>query len=151
MNKALKSIKIISVYVLSLLYIIVGVKHFINPDFFIAIVPSYIKWKFEAVIISGFFEIFLGILLLFNKTRSMASWGIILLLIAVFPANIYLYASDTAREILGVSKNQALIRIPFQFTLILISYWHTKESHSRRLSIVCIVLFIFTLIYFLSI
>ena len=151
MNKVLKSIKIISVYVFSLLYIIVGIKHFINPDFFIAIVPSYIKWKFEAVIISGFFEIFLGILLLFNKTRSMASWGIILLLIVVFPANIYLYASDTAREILGVSKNQALIRIPFQFTLMLISYWHTKESQSKRFSIVCIVLFIFTLIYFLSI
>ena len=151
MNKVLKSIKIISVYVLSLLYIIVGIKHFINPDFFIAIVPSDIKWKFEAVIISGFFEIFLGILLLFNKTRSIASWGIILLLIVVFPANIYLYASDTAREILVVSKNQALIRIPFQFTLMLISYWHTKESQSKGCSIVCIVLFIFTLMYFLSI
>ena len=116
-----------------------------------AIVPSDIKWKLEAVIISGFFEIFLGVLLLFNKTRSIASWGIILLLIAVFPANIYLYASDTAREILGVTKNQALIRMPFQFTLMLISYWHTKESESKKFSIVCIVLFIFTLIYFLSI
>ena len=136
---------------MSLLYITVGVKHFINPDFFVTIVPPIINWKEEAVLVSGFIEVLLGILLLFNQTRKLAAWGIILLLIAVLPANIYLYLSEIPREILCISKSQALFRIPFQIPLIIISYWHSKEIHSKQLSIICSGLFIATIIYFITI
>jgi len=136
---------------MSLLYVIVGVKHFINTDFFIAIVPPFITWKEEAVLISGIIEVILGLLLLFNQTRKLAAWGIILLLIAVFPANIYLYVSDIPREMVGISKNQALFRLPFQIPLMIIAYWYTKEKHKNQLSIICCVLFIPTIVYFLSI
>ena len=136
---------------MSLLYITVGVKHFINPDFFVTIVPPIISWKEEAVLVSGFIEVLLGILLLFNQTRKLAAWGIILLLIAVLPANIYLYLSEIPREILSISKSQALFRIPFQIPLIIISYWHSKEIHSKQLSIICRGLFIPTIIYFITI
>jgi len=136
---------------MSLLYINVGVKHFINPDFFVTIVPPIINWKEEAVLVSGFIEVLLGILLLFNQTRKLAAWGIILLLIAVLPANIYLYISEIPREILSISKSQALFRIPFQIPLIIISYWHSKEIHSKQLSIICSGLFIPTIIYFITI
>lgn len=136
---------------MSLLYITVGVKHFINPDFFVTIVPPIISWKEEAVLVSGFIEVILGILLLFNQTRKLAAWGIILLLIAVLPANIYLYLSEIPRETLSISKNQALFRIPFQIPLIIISYWHSKEIHSKQLSIICSGLFIPTIIYFITI
>ena len=136
---------------MSLLYITVGVKHFINPDFFVTIVPPIISWKEEAVLVSGFIEVLLGILLLFNNTRKLAAWGIILLLIAVLPANIYLYLSEIPREMLSISKSQALFRIPFQIPLIIISYWHSKEIHSKQLSIICSGLFIPTIIYFITI
>ena len=136
---------------MSLLYITVGVKHFINPDFFVTIVPPIINWKEEAVLVSGFIEVILGILLLFNQTRKLAAWGIILLLIAVLPANIYLYLSEIPRETLSISKSQALFRIPFQIPLIIISYWHSKEIHSKQLSIICSGLFIPTIIYFITI
>ena len=136
---------------MSLLYITVGVKHFINPDFFITIVPPIIRWKEEAVLVSGFIEVILGVLLLFNQTRKLAAWGIILLLIAVLPANIYLYLSEIPREILSISKSQALFRIPFQIPLMIISYWHSKEIHSKQLSIICSGLFIPTIIYFITI
>ena len=129
----------------------VGVKHFINTDFFVSIVPPYINWKKEAVIISGFIEVLLGLLLLFNKTRKLAALGIILLLISVFPANIYLYFSEFAREKINISKSQALFRIPFQIPLVIISYWHSKEIHSKRFSIICCILFIPTVIYFITI
>ena len=136
---------------MSLLYITVGVKHFINPDFFVTIVPPIISWKEEAVLVSGFIEVILGILLLFNQTRKLAAWGIILLLIAVLPANIYLYLSEIPREILSISKSQALFRIPFQIPLIIISYWHSKEIHSKQISIISSGLFIPTIIYFITI
>lgn len=136
---------------MSLLYVTVGVKHFTNTDFFVSIVPPYINWKKEAVIISGFIEVLLGLLLLFNKTRKLAALGIILLLISVFPANIYLYFSEFAREKINISKSQALFRIPFQIPLVIISYWHSKKIHSKRFSIICCALFIPTVIYFITI
>ena len=141
-------IKNITIHALSLLYIIVGVKHFMDVEYFMAIVPNYISWKEEAVFISGFFEILLGILLLFHKTRKLAAWGIILLLIAVFPANIYLYVSEIPRDILNISKSDALIRMPFQIPLIIISYWHSKKISSKIFSYACISIFIPTIIYF---
>ena len=135
---------------MSLLYVTVGVKHFTNTDFFVTIVPPIIDWKKEAVLISGFIEVIFGMLLLFNHTRKLAAWGIILLLIAVFPANIYLYISEFARETLSISKDQALFRMPFQIPLMIIAYWHSKEIHSKQLSIICIGLFIPTVIYFIT-
>ena len=136
---------------MSLLYVVVGIKHFTNTDFFVNIVPSIINCKKEVILVSGLIEIILGILLLFNQTRKFAAWGIILLLIAVFPANIYLYLSETARDTLSISKKQALYRLPFQIPLMIISYWHSKEIHSKQLSIICCVLFIPTIIYFITI
>lgn len=143
-------IKNITIYVMSLLYIIVGIKHFVDVEYFVSIVPNYISWKKEAVFVSGFLEILLGILLLFHKTRKLASWGIILLLIVVFPANIYLYVSEIPRDILNISKRDALIRMPFQIPLIIISYWHSKKISSKIFSKTCIILFIPTIIYFIS-
>jgi uncharacterized membrane protein len=136
---------------MSLLYVIVGIKHFTNTDFFVNIVPPFINCKKEVVLVSGLIEVILGLLLLFNQTRKFAAWGIILLLIAVFPANIYLYLSEIARETLSISKNQALYRLPFQIPLMIISYWHSKEIHSKQLSIICCGLFIPTIIYFITI
>lgn len=136
---------------MSLLYIIVGIKHFTDTDFFITIVPLYISYKKEVVLMSGLIEIILGILLLIKQTRRFAAWGIISLLIAVFPANIYLYNNETPQAILNISKNQALVRMPFQIPLIIIAYWHSKELHSKKFSIICGLLFIPTIIYFSTI
>ena len=144
-------IRYLTIYTLSILYILVGIKHLISPEFFITIVPEYIFYKLEVVLISGLLEIIFGALLLYNKTRSIGAWGIISLLIAVFPANIYLYYSEIAQDTLDITKSQALIRMPFQIPLIIIAYWHSKEFHSREFSILCIVLFIPTIIYFVTI
>ena len=143
--------KRLTIYIMSLLYIIIGVKHFTDPSFFLKIMPPFLPLKKELVLISGFFEIALGVLLIFKKTRFYSSWGIILLLIAVFPANIYLYLSEIPQEALGVSKNQALTRLPFQIPLLIIAYWHSLESSSKGFSIFCCILFIPTIIYFGSI
>ena len=64
----------------------------------------------ELVFISGFFEILFGFFLFFKKSRMFGCWGLILLLIAVFPANIYLYVSDIPRETLNISKISKYIK-----------------------------------------
>lgn len=147
----MNSLKLISIFIMSFLYIYIGIQHFVNLEYFTILIPDYIKWKKSAVLISGLAEIILGILLLFKFSRNFAGILIILLLISVFPANLYLYYSDIPRENLNITKSQALFRIPFQIPLIIIAYWHSQESTSNRFSIFCILIFIPTIIYFLSI
>ena len=84
--------------------------------------PEYLNYHLELVYLSGFFEILFGVLLIFKKTRSYGAWGIFLLLICVFPANIYLYNSEAAQTALNISKSQALIRLPFQIPLLTLAY-----------------------------
>jgi len=145
-----ETLKNITVYSLSLFYIGVGIKHFTNIDFFLVIVPPYIPYPELMVYISGLFEIVLGALLIPRKTRKYGALGLLVLLIAVFPANIYLFTSEIAQNTFGISRQDALIRLPFQALLILIAYWHSKTETTKSFDTLCIVLFIPTIIYFVT-
>ena len=132
---------------MSILYIIIGVKHFTDPIFFLKIMPPYIPFHLELVYLSGAFEILFGFLLLVKKYRRLAGIGIVLLLIAVFPANIYLFQNP---EILNVEKSKTLVRLFYQFPLILIAIWHSQKNSNKIFSLLCISLFVPTIIYFLT-
>ena len=146
----LKRTKILSIYIIALFYIIVGFKHFTNVDFFLIIVPPHLPFPEFIVYLSGIFEIVLGFLIIPSKSRKYAAFGLILLLIAVFPANIYLYTSETAQNLYGINKIDALIRLPFQIPLIIIAFWHSFNNSSSEFDLIAIFLFIPTIIYFLS-
>ena len=118
-GKLQKSILII---ISSIFYTIVGIKHFIEPDYFLSIIPPYLPFHIELVYISGFFEILFGLMILFPKYRYYGSIGLILLLIAVFPANIYLAQSKEAQEAIGASQQIAIWRLTIQGILIWIAY-----------------------------
>tara|TARA_Y100000589_G_scaffold282367_1_gene279838 strand:- start:450 stop:839 length:390 start_codon:yes stop_codon:yes gene_type:complete len=128
----------------------VGITHFTNPDFFIPLVPPSLIFLKELVLISGFIEVVMGVMLFFKSSRKLGAIVTIILLLAVFPANIYLYLSENPQNILGISKNQALFRLPFQVPLIIIAYWHSMEKSSKRFSLFCCTIFIPTIIYFIS-
>ena len=116
--------KLISIYIMSLFYVFAGIKHFTNPSWYMKIMPPYLPLHKELVYISGAFEIILGLMLLLDKTRFVGAWGLILLLIAIFPANLYLAQTNGAA--LNISPTLAWGRLPFQAIFILIAYWHTK-------------------------
>ncbi|MBI45657.1 MAG: DoxX family protein [Candidatus Marinimicrobia bacterium] len=120
-------IKKISIISMSCFYIYVGIKHFIDPNWFINIIPPYLPWHLELVYLSGLFEIILGLLLLIPKTRKLAAYGLIALLIAVYPANIYLAFNELPQKMMGISSFAASwIRLPIQFIFIGLAYWHSK-------------------------
>ncbi len=119
-------IKKITIYFMGAAYIYVGIRHFIDPNFFLAIMPDYLPYHLEAVYISGLFEILFGGMLCFKKSRWLAGWGLILLLIAVFPANVYLAQNEAAQQALNISQTMAFIRLPFQALFLALAYWHTK-------------------------
>ena len=121
--------KKITVYMLSFFYIYVGIKHFIDPYWFVQIMPPYLPYHLELVYLSGFFEVFLGFLLLFNNSRKYAAYGVILLLVAVYPANIYLAFNDSPQKALNISSFVASwIRLPIQFILIGFAFWHSRQD-----------------------
>ena len=124
----MQRVKLVSIIIMSLAYIWAGVQHFIDPDWFVKIMPPYLPLHYQAVYVSGFFEILLGGMLLHRSTRYLAAWGLILLLIAVYPANIYLAFNKVPQEAIGVSSFVASwVRLPFQFVFIGIAYWHSKD------------------------
>lgn len=120
-------LKTVSKFLLAALMVGVGTMHFVQTDFFTRIMPPYLPWHRELVYISGICEAVLGLLLLVPRLSRFAAWGIIALLIAVFPANIYLYQHQ---ELLPASPIVHFLRLPLQAVFIAWAYWHTKPSYS---------------------
>lgn len=88
--------------------------------------PNYLGFHLELVYISGVIEIILGALLLVPKTQRFSAIGLVLLLIAVFPANIYMY--QNAGNYPDMSKLALLIRLPIQILLILWAGYYVKKA-----------------------
>jgi len=104
----------VSLYLMSAVYILAGIMHFIKPKIYIRIIPPYFPNPAILNKIAGLAEIVLGFGLLFESTRSYAAFGIILLLIAVFPANLYMYQKKTK----GIPSWMLALRLPLQLVLI---------------------------------
>ena len=121
----LNKFKALSIYLMSVFYISVGVDHFRRPEWYEQIVPPFLPLKYELVLISGFFEMILGLMLLFPRSRYLAGNGLILLLILVCPANIYLAYTNGAA--LGTSPIIEWGRLPIQFIFIGLAYIHSKS------------------------
>lgn len=123
------TIKTISKWLLAVLMLFAGVMHLISPGFFLKIMPPYLPFHLELVYVSGVCEIALGLCLLIPRFSRFAAWGIIALLIAVFPANIYLYQHQ---EIVPASPTVHFLRLPLQGLLILMAYWQTRNRTSGQ-------------------
>lgn len=149
MRRLLIFFKEITIVVFSLFYIGIGFAHFISPEPFLNIMPPYFPYHLELVYLSGFFEVLLGFLLLFKKYRLFAGYGLVLLLIAVFPANVYLFTSSIARDAYGsITQQQAFIRMLFQPLLIITAYWHATADNNYKTYFLYFICSIITIIYF---
>lgn len=111
------NLKLISLLLMAALYIYAGVSHFRNPKFFLRITPKWVPQPEKVNLLVGAIEIGLGLLLLLPATTSLAAWGIIALLIAVFPANVFHFQKALKK---GKMVWPTLIRLPIQALLI---YW----------------------------
>ena len=109
---------------MSVFYVGVGIDHFRRPEWYVEIVPPFLPYKLELVLISGLAEVILGFMLLHPKMRFFAGNGLIILLFLVYPANIYLAYTNGAA--LDTSPLVAWSRLPIQFVFIGIAYLHSK-------------------------
>ncbi len=119
--------------ILAIAFTIMGILHFAAPDGFLKIMPPFLPFHRELVYLSGVFEILGGHGLLFKRTRKIAGWGLIALLIAVFPANIYMAFKNVQFDFLKISEWILWLRLPFQFVIIWLVWRAGELSFKKRL------------------
>jgi uncharacterized membrane protein len=120
-----RRIKLAMKWLLGLLFVAAGVNHFRDPDFYVRIMPPYLPWHRELVLVSGVFEVALGVALLVPRLTVAAAWGLIALLVAVFPANLYMALNADLYPHIPPAILWA--RLPLQGVLIAWAYWFTRR------------------------
>ncbi len=100
----------------ALLFSAAGITHFVAPSFFVAIMPPPLApWALELTFVSGFFELLGGVGLLFSRTRRLAAFGLMALLVAVYPANIFMVLEPSR---FAVPVWVLWLRLPLQFLML---------------------------------
>lgn len=117
-------LKTVSLGVMAVAYVLAGLNHFRAPGFYRPMMPPYLPAHDALIALSGVAEVLLGVGLMVPSTRVGAAWGVIALLVAVFPANLYMFQTggagyDVPRWALG-------LRLPLQAVLIAWAWWHTR-------------------------
>jgi uncharacterized membrane protein len=113
-------------------FYVAGALHFIKPGAYLKIMPPYIPWHVAMVRVSGVFEILGGLGLLASETRRAAGWGLIALLIAVFPANIYMATNPIDAGAASIAPVLRWGRLPLQLLLVLWLLWCTRPRLMPR-------------------
>jgi uncharacterized membrane protein len=124
-------------YVMGLLYVATGVGHFLAPEALERIVPPQLPEPMALVYLSGVAEIALGVGVLFERTRRASAWGIVALLIAVFPANVYMAIDGVATEMVpdrfdDAARIAAWLRLPLQAVLIGWAWLYTRPNEAEE-------------------
>lgn len=122
--------KSISLVIQVAFYIVAGINHFYNPTSYYHIIPHYIPYPIVVNALAGGFEILFGLGLIFPKTRPLAAWGIILMLIAFLPVHISMIGNAPLKlGDLTVTPLIAWVRLVIlQPLLILWAWWYARQS-----------------------
>jgi uncharacterized membrane protein len=130
-SKRSSQLKKIGLYLMSLFYVLAGFNHFHSPEVYLPMMPSFLPWPEQLILLSGLAEMGLGILLLVPKTRRIAAWGIIALLLAVFPANIQmLVLHDSTYQ--NIPLYILIGRLPGQLLFIWWAYIYTRRDSAEN-------------------
>jgi uncharacterized membrane protein len=105
-----------------------GVNHFVSPDAYEAMVPRALPSPSALVVISGLAEIAGGLGLILPATRRLAAWGLVLLFLAVFPANINMAINHLPLGTHEVPTWALWARLPLQLVLIAWAWMFTRPE-----------------------
>ena len=115
---------------LALFFVGAGINHFVRTGFYLRMMPPYVPFHLAMVQITGVAEVALGIFLLVPAASVAAAWGLIALLIAVFPANVQMALHpETFPEF---SPRALWFRLPLQGVMIALAHWYTRRNRGAR-------------------
>jgi len=116
--------KQVFLWLMAAFYTVAGINHFLMPVLYLSVMPPYLPFPLLLVYFSGLAETSLGILLLIPRFSRLAAWGIIALLVAIFPANIEMFLHPDRFP--QIPEWIFWVRLPLQAELIGWAYWFTK-------------------------
>jgi uncharacterized membrane protein len=132
--KGLSTAQTIGLVLAAIFYAAAGVLHFVKPGAYLKIMPPYIPYHLPLVLISGAFEILGAIGLLIPRLRRPAAWGLVALLIAVFPANIYMATNPVEAGAASLAPALLWARLALQPLLVWWVLSCTRLRHDRPLN-----------------
>ena len=118
-----------SLFVIAILFLLAGANHFLNPDFYLRIMPPYLPAHLELIYLSGLFEMLGGVGILVPGIRRLSSWGLAALLLAVLPANVHMALNPEQFPSIPIAALYA--RLPFQFVLIAWVIWAARRGNPQ--------------------
>lgn len=109
-------------------YLIAGINHFVHPDGYLHIIPHYIPFPKLMNNLSGGFEILFALMLTFPQSRTVAAWGLILMLVAFLPVHIQMII-DTPFKLgnITITPLIAWCRLLLQPVLMAWAAWYIKD------------------------
>jgi uncharacterized membrane protein len=116
----------VMLWVMGVFYVVAGLAHFVRPDFYLPMMPPWFPAHRELIFVSGVAEVLLGAAVLVARLRRIAGWGIIALLIAIFPANLHIALHDV--PLFGATQGAGIwnwVRLPLQAVLIAWAWSYT--------------------------
>ena len=124
-DQKMNTLRAVLKWILGLLFVVAGVNHFLMPQTYVAIMPPYLPGPVTLVYLSGAAEVLLGAMLLIPRFQTFAAWGLIALLIAIFPANLHMALNPG--EFPDIPPAALWIRLPLQAVLVAWAYWFTRK------------------------
>jgi uncharacterized membrane protein len=120
--------KAFALYLLAAFFVGGGIMHFMNPGFYLPMMPPYLPLHLELVYLSGVAEIVGGVGVLVPRWRSAAGFWVIAVLVAVFPANLHMALNMISPPGLEASQMALWLRLPMQGVFILWAWWATRPD-----------------------
>jgi len=127
--------KRVLLWVMAFAYVLAGFNHLVNPTFYLAIIPPGLPNPEWLNLIAGLAEIVLGVFVLEPRVRALAAWGIIALLVAVFPANLWVATQNLGPPDFTPGAGNAALnwaRLPLQALFVAWAWWYTRPDAEHR-------------------
>jgi uncharacterized membrane protein len=111
-------------WLMGILFVLAGVYHFVNPGFYVRLMPPYLPWHLPLVYLSGLAEIALGGALMIAASARFAAWGIVALLVSFLSVHVHMVVNHHLYPEVHVAA--LWVRLAMQGLLIGWAYWFTK-------------------------
>jgi uncharacterized membrane protein len=118
-------------WVMTIFMVAAGANHFINPAPYLGMMPQEIPAHLELVYISGVAEIAGGLGLILPATRRLAAWGLVVLFIAIVPANINMAVNELPLDKTSIPSWALWARLPLQLVFIAWAWWIARRATRR--------------------
>jgi len=124
--RGMRLVKLALRLLLGIFFVLAGINHFVNPDFYMNIMPDYFPFHYALVLLSGVTEIVAGAMLFYGPTVRLGAWGIVAMLVIFFTVHIHMIVH--ADRYPNVPPWALWLRIVLQFVFIAWAWWYTRAE-----------------------